>query len=240
MEIKEFLPLIFNWILPVAIILVLTYLLFKNLKSSKSFIQDLDKSSINTNASFLSRFVAFWIDVQIFSLITQSIIVILPFQDYGERMISLSMWVLFVVYKIVFEFKKGQTFGKTLMGIQVVSEIETPLQLVHIIKRNVYYLVLLIIVVLDKVGIMSLSEDNEMTNVKILFMLFFIIIPISLNFFWYFVKDKGLTLQDKFGSTKVNKVSPLHRHFWWFIIGMFIISNILKNIDKFLLLGTEI
>jgi hypothetical protein len=54
------------------------------------------------------------------------------------------------------------------------------------------------------------------------------------------MNNKGLTLQDKFGSSKVVKVSPLHRNLWWFIVGMIIVSSILKNYDKFLLMMREV
>lgn len=226
---------VFNWIIPAIILLIIVYLFFRNYKETKSFAEDLEKSGPNKTASFLSRFIALWIDLQIFTFLSDAILIMLPVEDSLERMVTILLSFLFVMYKIGFEYKNGQTIGKTLLGIRVLPEMETPIQLVHIVKRNIYYIIFLIIVILDKVVFVGFSEDKEMTNIKIGLILFLILIPITINFLWYFIDNKGLTLQDKLGGTKVNKVSPLHRHFWWFIIGMFIISTILKNLDKFLL-----
>lgn len=226
--------IIFNWIIPTVIIVFIVYLFFRTYKQTKSFAEDLEKSGPDKTAGFLSRFFALWIDLQLFSFLNNAILILLPVDDFVENGLSILISFLFVLYKIGSEYKNGQTIGKTLLGIQVVPELNTSLQLVHIIKRNIYYLVLLVMVVLDKGEIIPLGSDNEFTNLKIGVMIFLILIPILINFLWYFMDNKGLTLQDKFGSVKVVKVSPLHRYFWWFIVGMIIISFILNNYDKFL------
>ena len=144
----------------------------------------MENSGPDKQATFLSRFVALWIDLQLFSFFSDAILIFLPVDDFVEKGLSILISFLFVLYKISSEYKNGQTIGKTLLGIQVVPELNTSLQLVHIIKRNFYYLVLLIIVVLDKGGIILFESDNEFTNLKIGVMIFLILIPTLINFLW--------------------------------------------------------
>jgi uncharacterized RDD family membrane protein YckC len=235
METKEFLPFILNWTLPVIAILFMIGFIIKFQKMAIVNLPDNQATiSVETKASFFFRLVALWIDIKIFTFLHDALLLSLPSGDLNERYIIFLQYFLFIIYKIGFEYKHSITFGKLLLGIEVKSETGHPLQFLQIVKRNIIFIAILGIMIFVKSGFFSKWDSNAFPFNSFGVLGVFIILPLILNSLWYFYKEEGLTLQDRFGSTQVMKTSGLHRYFWWILLCSIVLETIIKNQEKWL------
>jgi uncharacterized RDD family membrane protein YckC len=156
----------------------------------------LDLPNLNLSAGFVSRFLAFWVDVAVITLVNAVVTLFAGFilnffhldaalglPQSGERpVISLTREVLIVLgalfnfvlvngYFIFFWYMAGRTPGKALFGLSVVSAAGRPLTFGQVVRRLIGY---------------WLSA-----------------LPLFLGFLWILIDDRRQAWHDKLARTGV-------------------------------------
>lgn len=123
--------------------------------------------------------------------------------DIGYQMLGydIMQFTFYVLYFIVFQAKnKGQTIGKKIMRIRIVSSKGNNITMDEYVKRSLIINSLLLAMV-SLVGILIFNDTNYFSLIVFVGILQLIIIVISSLMVFY--RRDGRGLQDLFANTKV-------------------------------------
>jgi uncharacterized RDD family membrane protein YckC len=255
METSITLSFIFSWVLPVIILLMVTGISIFFIRRQyvdkdpdktpqmprllKRFVPaDVEESisktpSEGTNAGFIHRVVAFWIDSCLFSIPEELITTLLVTDKSQVHLITTLFAVAFLMYKIYMEVVYGQTIGKFILGIKVGSYVTSHVYVNQILKRNLFYLTFTLLTCFGiiqfvpkyKLSDISIDENEYMVIATVIIL----ILAVLIDTLWYFVKNRGQTIHDVIGGTTVNIVGNRHKNVWWILFALIVIQNIVKN-----------
>lgn len=142
-------------------------------------------------------------------------------------------YLLFIMYKLIFEYRYGKTIGKSLLGLQILNQAGGDVTFRQVVFRNLIFILLIpffrIAYLLPFVIVHSESYLKDSSSMIPLILYFILWIG---NILYYLIDNNDKVYHDDVCKTIVSKVSGKSDYFWWVVILIVILNKIVKNWDK--------